>query len=102
MTRRNLIAAALLGIVLVACTSTRTQESTGEYIDDTTITTKVKSKLLLDKDTTGTAIAVETFKGIVQLSGFVKTEQEKQRAEEIARTVGGVKEVENKISIRGT
>jgi osmotically-inducible protein OsmY len=102
MNRRNLIIAAFLGTVLIGCTSTRTQESTGEYIDDTTITTKVKSKLMLAKDTTGTAINVETFKGIVQLSGFVKTEQEKQRAEEITRTVGGVKEVENKISIRGT
>ncbi len=102
MNRRNLIIAAFLGVTMMGCASTQTQESTGEYIDDTTITTKVKSKLLLSKDTTGTAISVETFKGIVQLSGFVKSEQEKQRAEEIANTVGGVKKVENKISIRGT
>ena len=102
MNRRNLIVAAFLAITLIGCASTNTQESTGEYIDDTTITTKVKSKLLLDKDTSGTAISVETFKGIVQLSGFVKSEQEKQRAGEIAATVNGVKRVENKISIRGS
>jgi hypothetical protein len=102
MNRKNLIVASLLGLMLIGCTSTRTQESTGEYFDDTTITTKVKSKLLLASDTTGTAISVETFKGTVQLSGFVKTELEKQRAEEIAKTVGGVKAVENRISIRGS
>ncbi len=102
MNRRNIIVAAFLGIVLIGCASTRTQESTGEYIDDTAITTKVKSKLLLSKDTSGTAISVETFKGIVQLSGFVKSEQERKRAGEIANTVTGVKRVENKISIRGT
>jgi hyperosmotically inducible periplasmic protein len=102
MNRRNLIVAVFLGMALIGCASTSTQESTGEYIDDTTITTKVKSKLLLAKDTTGTAINVETFKGIVQLSGFVKSDQERKRAGEIARTVEGVVEVENKISIRGT
>jgi hyperosmotically inducible periplasmic protein len=102
MNRRNLIIAAFVGITLIGCASTRTQESTGEYIDDTTITTKVKSKLLLAKDTTGTAISVETFKGIVQLSGFVKSDQERQRAGEIAKSVAGVRRVENKISIRGS
>lgn len=102
MNKRNFIIAAFLGIVLIGCAATTTQESTGEYIDDTTITTKVKSKLLLAKDTTGTAISVETFKGIVQLSGFVKSDQERQRAEEIAKSVDGVKRVENKISIRGS
>ncbi len=102
MNRRNLIIGALLGIALVGCAGTQTQESTGEYFDDTTITTKVKSKLLLSKETTGTAISVETFKGIVQLSGFVKSEQEKKRAGEIAEAVDGVKKVENKISIRGS
>lgn len=102
MNRRNLIIGVLLGITLVGCAGTRTQESTGEYVDDTTITTKVKSKLLLSKETTGTAISVETFKGIVQLSGFVKSEQERKRAGEIAKAVDGVKRVENKISIRGS
>lgn len=91
-----------MGITLVGCAGSKTQESTGEYFDDTTITTKVKSKLLLSKETTGTAISVETFKGIVQLSGFVKSEQEKKRAGDIAKTVDGVKRVENKISIRGS
>ena len=102
MNKRNFIIATFLGIALIGCASTRTQESTGEYFDDTTITTKVKSKLLIDSDTTGTAISVETFKGIVQLGGFVKTEQERQRAGEIAKAVEGVKRVDNKISIRGS
>lgn len=102
MNKRNLLVAVLVGLSLVGCASTSTQESTGEYIDDTAITTKVKSKLLLDKETSGTAISVETFKGIVQLSGFVKSSQEKQRAGEIASAVDGVKRVENKISIRGS
>ena len=102
MNQRNLFIAVFAAIVLIGCAGSRTQESTGEYIDDATITTKVKSQLLLSEDTSGTAISVETFKGIVQLSGFVKSDQEKRRAEEIAGAIDGVKRVENKISIRGS
>lgn len=102
MNHRNLFIAVFAAIILVGCAGSRTQESTGEYIDDATITTKVKTQLLLSEDTSGTAISVETFKGIVQLSGFVKSDQEKRRAEEIAGSIDGVKRVENKISIRGS
>jgi hyperosmotically inducible protein len=102
MTKRNLIFSAIAAIVLLGCAGSNTEKSTGDYIDDATITTKVKSQLLADEDTSGTAIEVETFKGVVQLSGFVKSSQEKQRAEQIASSVGGVKRVENKISIRGS
>jgi osmotically-inducible protein OsmY len=89
-------------LVAVGCAGSRTQESTGEYIDDAAITTKVKSKLLADEDASGLAINVETFKGTVQLSGFVKSEQEKEHAEVIAESVDGVQRVENRISVRGS
>ena len=102
MKQRNLIIAVLTAVILMGCAGSRTQESTGEYIDDATITTKVKSQLLMSEDTSGMAISVETFKGIVQLSGFVKSDQQKRRAEEIAKATDGVIRVENKISIRGS
>ena len=102
MKQRNLIIAVLTAVILIGCAGSRTQESTGEYIDDATITTKVKSQLLMSEDTSGMAISVETFKGIVQLSGFVKSDQQKRRAEEIAKATDGVIRVENKISIRGS
>jgi osmotically-inducible protein OsmY len=89
-------------VVAVGCAGSRTQESTGEYLDDAAISTKVKSKLLVDENASGLAINVETFKGVVQLSGFVKSELEKQRAEEIATGVDGVRRVENRISVRGS
>jgi osmotically-inducible protein OsmY len=100
--RKILFAALATMLVAVGCAGSRTQESTGEYIDDATITTKVKSKLLADEDASGLAINVETFKGTVQLSGFVKSEQEKEHAEVIAESVDGVQRVENRISVRGS
>jgi osmotically-inducible protein OsmY len=102
MNKRNLSIAAIITILELGCAGTPTQESTGEYIDDAAISSKVKSELLISEDTSGTAITVETFKGTVQLSGFVKSAQEKRRAEEIARSVDGVKRVENRISVRGS
>jgi osmotically-inducible protein OsmY len=102
MNKRNLSIAAIITILALGCAGTPTQESTGEYIDDAAISSKVKSELLTSEDTSGTAITVETFKGTVQLSGFVKSAQEKRRAEEIARSVDGVKRVENRISVRGS
>lgn len=103
MNKRNYVYAALVTLlVAVGCAGNKTQESTGEYIDDAAISTKVKSKLLVDKDASGMDIKVETFKGIVQLSGFVDSETEKQRAGQIAAGIDGVKHVENRISVRGS
>jgi osmotically-inducible protein OsmY len=91
------IAAAL---ALAACAATPKQEGTGEYFDDTVLTTKVKSVLLNDPSVSGLAVNVETFKGVVQLSGFVKTAAERAKAVELARAVSGVKEVKNDILLR--
>ncbi|MBK6972502.1 MAG: BON domain-containing protein [Sterolibacteriaceae bacterium] len=101
-TRRvgKLITGLIVAVALAACAGTRQKESTGEYIDDTTLTTKVKAVLLDDPTVSGLAVNVESFKGVVQLSGFVKTPAERDRAVELARKVGGVKQVKNDILIR--
>lgn len=96
------LATILTLIILAGCAGTRTEESTGEFVDDVAISTKVKSKLLASPDTKGTAITVETFKGTVQLSGFVDTAMEKRKAEEIAASTDGVARVENKITVKGS
>jgi osmotically-inducible protein OsmY len=90
----------LLPIALTGCASTPTQESTGEYVDDTTITTKVKAKLARNPSVKATEVNVETFKGVVQLSGFVDTKEEAKRAEELAKEVRGVKSVKNNIVVK--
>ena len=95
-----IIMPALLAVALAGCAGTRTQESTGELIDDTVITTKVKAELLNDTNVSAMDIKVETFKGRVQLAGYVKSPQERQRAEGIARSVPGVKAVTNKIELK--
>ena len=91
---------ALLAIALAGCAGTPHQESTGELIDDTVITTKVKAELLNDTNVSAMDIKVETFKGRVQLAGYVKSPQERQRAEGIARAVSGVKAVNNRIELK--
>ena len=92
--------AAGAGIASSGCSSTATRESTGEYIDDSVITTKVKAALAADKNVSAMAVSVETFKGTVQLSGFVNTAEEKAQAATVARGVRGVKEVQNNISVK--
>ena len=87
-------------VFLAACAGTTKQESTGQYIDDTVVTSRVKSVLLNDTSVSGLAINVETYKGIVQLSGFVKTVAERNRAVQLARDVQGVIRVKNDILIR--
>lgn len=94
-----LIMAALL-FALAGCAGTSTQESTGEYIDDSVITTKVKSAFASDKAVDALHIKVSTFKGTVQLSGFAKNPQEINRAVQLARDVEGVKAVRNNIQLR--
>jgi hyperosmotically inducible protein len=77
-----------------------TGETLGENIDDTTITTTVKATLAREKGTTLTRIQVNTNRGVVQLSGVVETGDERARAEEVTRGVGGVKDVVNNIQVR--
>lgn len=96
----RLFAAVFVALALVACASTDKQAGTGEFFDDSVLTTKVKSALLKDSEVSGLAVNVETFKGVVQLSGFVKTSSERNRAVELARDVPGVKQVKNDILIR--
>ena len=92
-----LVSSAML---LGACAGTATHESTGEYIDDTAITGKVKTALLQDKQVSGLNINVESFKGKVQLSGFAGTAEERARAVKIAGDVPGVKSVSNDIRLK--
>lgn len=96
----RIAAAALFAAVLAGCSSSPTSSSTGEYFDDTWITTKVKGELLGDPSVSGTAISVETFRGTVQLSGFAKSQAEIDRAVKLTREVSGVKSVKNDIRLR--
>ena len=89
------LVALMMVAALMACASTPEQSSTGEYIDDTVITTKVKTELANDNLLKSFKISVETRKGIVQLSGFVDSQYAVDKAGEIARGVEGVKSVEN-------
>jgi osmotically-inducible protein OsmY len=94
-----LLAAAALTSVL-GCSSTATQESTGQYLDDTAITTKVKSAIFNDASLKSAEINVETFKGVVQLSGFVNSAGDIQNAVQLAQGVGGVRSVRNDMRLK--
>lgn len=87
-------------LVLVGCAAGPQKESTGEYFDDTVITANVKAAIIKDETLKATEINVETFKGVVQLSGFVKSQADISRAVQVARGVKGVKSVKNAISIK--
>jgi osmotically-inducible protein OsmY len=82
------------------CAGTATRESTGEYIDDATITTKVKAAFVRDPVVKAIDVKVDTFKSVVQLSGFVETAEQKSRAEQIAAGVQGVQSVKNNITLK--
>lgn len=94
------LAAVLLVATLAACGGSPTRESTGEYIDDTAITTKVKAAFVQDKLVSAGDIKVETFKGSVQLSGFADSPAEIQQAVSVASKVPGVKSVRNDIRLK--
>ena len=104
MKKRNFVIRylVLLAVIasLVACASTRTQESTGQYVDDSVITTKIKSLLAEDDFLKSFQIGVETRKGIVQLSGFVNSKQAVDKAGQIARSVKGVTSVKNDLIVK--
>jgi len=94
-----LMAAVTLSL-MVGCAPTPQQETTGEYIDDTVITTKVKTAIFNEPTLKSMEINVETFKGRVQLSGFVKTPSHATTAVNVARTVGGVVSVKDDIRVK--
>jgi osmotically-inducible protein OsmY len=85
---------------IAGCAGTSTRESTGEYIDDTTITTKVKAEIFNDPMLKVLQINVESYKGIVQLSGFVDSKQAAERATQIAGSVDGVRGVKNSLVVK--
>lgn len=92
------LAVALVSVV--GCASTSKQEGTGEYIDDSVITTKVKAAIFNEPSLKSAEINVETFKGVVQLSGFVSSRAAESKAVEIARSVKGVTSVKNDMRIK--
>jgi osmotically-inducible protein OsmY len=84
----------------LGCAATQTRESTGEYVDDTAITTKVKAAIFSEESLKTMQINVKTFKGVVQLSGFVNSAQSVKKAGEVARSVEHVKEVKNDLIVK--
>ena len=101
----NLFGSFFLVILLVfflGCASTSKQEGTGEYLDDSVITTKVKAAIFEEASLKSSEINVETFKGVVQLSGFVNSQANINKAVEVARSVKGVKSVKNDMHVKGT
>ena len=85
----------------VGCAATSKQEGTGEYVDDAVITTKVKAALINDPNVKAREVNVETFKGEVQLSGFVSSQDDINQAVAITRDIQGVKKVKNDMRIKG-
>lgn len=85
---------------LAGCASTTKQEGTGEYFDDTFVTTKVKAAIFSESTLKSAEINVETFKGVVQLSGFVSSQADINKAVEVARNVKGVKSVKNDMRLK--
>ena len=104
MKKRNIVIHCLVLLMLIAtfaaCASTRTHESAGEYVDDSVITTKVKSLLAADDFLKSFPISVETYQGAVQLSGFVNSQQAVDKAGEIVRSVNGVKSIKNNLIVK--
>ena len=97
---RQLVIALFLTALLAGCAGTKTQKSTGEYVDDSVITAKVKAKILEDPLLKVFQVNVETFKGEVQLSGFVDSAEAAARAVEITRRVKGVSSVRNSMIVK--
>jgi len=104
MKKRSIVIHCLVLLMLIAtfaaCASTRTQESTGEFVDDSVITTKVKALLAADDFLKSFQISVETFQGTVQLSGFVNSQQAVDKVVEIVRSVKGVTSIKNDLIVK--
>lgn len=100
---KNIVAVTMLGVTMAiagGCASSRTQSSAGEYVDDSVITSKVKSKLIEDQALKAFQIDVETFRGDVLLSGFVDSQDQISKAVEVAKSVTGVKAVKNSLIVK--
>jgi len=99
---KGFVSAVMLVVTMamVACASTRTQKSAGEQVDDSVTTGRVKAALIADPVTKAHQIDVETFKGTVQLNGFVDTAASKERATEVAKGTEGVKSVHNNLTVK--
>src|ERR1700730_4506724 len=93
---------AVVATLAAACAATPTRESTGGYFDDSTITAKVKSNLAQDPKVSATDVHVKTYKGVVDLSGFVNSRQEITEARIVADQVEGVKSVHDNLIVKGT
>ena len=103
MKARHILMAAVSAVALLGatgCAVVRDQQSVGTYIDDAALTTRVKAKFAEDKVVSAMAINVETLKGVVQLSGFAKSAEERSTAERLARSTSGVVDVRNDIIVR--
>lgn len=98
--RFHLILLGLVLAILSACAPSGTQRGTGQYIDDTAITARVKTAFATDPQVKATEVQVETYKGTVQLSGFVDSPESAARAAQLARDIPGVKEVRNSMVVR--
>ncbi|PZP28675.1 MAG: transporter [Roseateles depolymerans] len=95
------LSGALAGLLATTgCAVVRDQETVGAYVDDATLTTRVKAKFASNEEVSAMAIQVETLKGTVQLSGFAKSANERDMAEKLARGTPGVVAVHNNIVVR--
>lgn len=97
---KTLLAALVLATSVGACDTISGRETPGEYLDDTTITSKVKASIFDEPSLKSTQVSVETFQNVVQLSGFVDTWSGKAKAGDIARNVKGVRSVKNDLVVR--
>jgi hypothetical protein len=94
------ISGCAIALTMTGCASTPTHESTGEAIDDSTITAKIKATYAGDKDVSAMQVGVETYKGVVQLSGFVDNDYARKKAGQLAKKVAGVTRVENNLIVK--
>jgi osmotically-inducible protein OsmY len=95
----SVLVAVSLGVTAVACTPTAERRAVGEFVDDSTLTTRVKTALVKTQDVPARNIDVDTFRGEVSLSGFLTDPRQIQRAVEVAQSVQGVRVVHNKLTL---
>jgi osmotically-inducible protein OsmY len=96
----RIVMSALFLIAVINCAASQKTESTGEYLDDSVITAKIKALIAKDENLKAFQISVETFRGVVQLAGFVDGQTTIDRAGQIAQSVTGVKSVKNNITLK--